>query len=197
MTDIVLTPITSGYNLSKINTNFEAVQDVINNDVLHATGGNNVMNQDLDLNGNDLLNININPNDPGSLVTVGAGDLRWYNVSGDTLEGQLDADDNIITGLPAAINPTDAVRKQEFDSEVSARTSADVALQNQLNGTTPPLASAFSVISWHDQHVTTSVNIPANKNAWSFGPVVTIDAGQTVTIGTNSHWTIANGQVSP
>lgn len=57
MTDIVLTPITSGYNLSKINANFVKVQDVINGGVLHTTGGNNTMQQDVDMNSNRILNL--------------------------------------------------------------------------------------------------------------------------------------------
>ena len=32
-----------------------------------------------------------------------------------------------------------------------------------------------------------------HKNAWSFGPTITMDAGQTITLGLNSFWTIANG----
>lgn len=81
MTDIVLTPITSGYNLAKINANFVKVQDVVNNDVLHNIGGNNVMHQQLDMNFNKILNASTDLNDPGSLVTVGAGDTRWYRIN--------------------------------------------------------------------------------------------------------------------
>jgi hypothetical protein len=197
MTDIVLTPITSGYNLSKINANFDKVEDAINSDVLHVRGGNNTMHQDLDMNGYDLLNININPDNPGSLLTVEAADLRYYNIAGDTLEGTLNAGGNFLTGLPEAVEPTDAIRKQEFDEEVNSRVAADESLQDQLNGTNPPMGSAFSVISWHGQHVTNSIVIPDDVNAWSFGPVMTIDPGQVVTIGDNSFWTVANGEVQP
>lgn len=193
MTDIVLTPITSGYNLSKINSNFDKIEEAINSDVVHVRGGNNTMYQDLDLNGNDLLNVNINPDNPGSLVTIEAGDLRWYNVAGDTLTGPMEVDGNTVTGLRAATDPTDAVRKQELDSETNSRVDADINLQEQLNGTNPPMGSAFSEISWHSQLVANSIAIPPNRNAWSFGPTMSIGVGQTVVIGTNSFWTIANG----
>lgn len=56
MTDIVLTPVTTGYNISSINTNFAKVQDKINSDILQVRTGDNVMYQDLDLNSNRLLN---------------------------------------------------------------------------------------------------------------------------------------------
>lgn len=197
MTDIVLTPITSGYNLAKINANFAKVQDSINEEVVHNIGGNNVMHQDLDMNGFDLLNVNIDPDNPGSLLTKEAADLLYYNVSGDTLTGPMQVGGNTITGLKAPVEPTEAVRKQELDEEVSARVAGDVSLQEQLVGTNPPMGSAFSVISWHDQSVTNSITIPNNKNAWSFGPTVTVASGQVVTIGSGSFWTIANGEVQP
>jgi hypothetical protein len=196
MTDITLTPITSGYQLSKFNDNFDTIENVINDEVLHTTGGNNTMQQDLDLNGFDLLNINIDPTNPGSLLTVAAGDLRYYNITGDTLEGTLDANDNVITGLPVAQNPTDAVRKQELDSEIGSRVVADESLQDQINGTNPPMGSAFSIISWHDQIINNSIVIPDNKNAWSFGPTLTLGVGQVVEIPVNSFWTVANGAVT-
>ena len=195
MTDIALLPITSGYSVSKINGNFVEIQEAINNDVVHRQGGNNVMLQDLDMNGNALLNLATDPDNPDSMLTVGDADLRYVNATGDTMSGVLDMDGSVVTGLDVAVGPTDAIRKLEFDTEVSARTSADESLQDQINGTTPPLASAFSVISWHDQNVANSIVIPDDKNAWSFGPVLTIDVGQTVTIGTGSFWTVANGEV--
>lgn len=193
MTDIVLIPITSGYNLSKINGNFVEIQNSINSDVVHVQGGNNTMFQDLDLNGNALLNVATDPNNPDSMLTVAEGDLRYYNVLGDTLEGPMDVDGNTITGLKEAEAPTEAVRKQELDLEINARVDADINLQEQLNGVNPPMGSAFSEISWHSQLIANSIAIPDNVNAWSFGPTMTIGVGQVVEVGTNSFWTIANG----
>jgi len=73
--------------------------------------------------------------------------------------------------------------------------AANANIQSQLAGEVPLEASAFSPISWHDPIIENSVTIPENKNAWSFGPTITIDAGQTITLGLNSFWTIANGEV--
>ena len=193
MTDIVLIPITSGYNLSKINGNFVEIQNTINNDVLHVQGGNNTMYQDLDMNGNALLNVATDPGNPGSILTVAEGDVRYYNITGDTLEGTLNAGQQTITNLKEAEAPTEAMRKQEFDEEVDARVGADISLQDQLNGTNPPMGSAFSIVSWHGQLIANSIAIPDNVNAWSFGPTITIGVGQVVEIGTDSFWTIANG----
>lgn len=78
--------------------------------------------------------------------------------------------------------------------ESRARAAGDAYLQSQLTGNVPLQASAFSVISWHDQKINSSVTIPPNKNAWSFGPVIDIASGQVVTIGSGSYYTIANGK---
>lgn len=193
MTDIILTPITSGYNLSKINANFDKIEDAINSDVLHVRGGNNTMYQDLDMNSFALLNVKMDPDNPDSIVTVAEGDARWYNVDGDMLTGTMDVNSQVVTGLKPSVNPTDAVPKQELTDEINARVDADFSLQDQLNGVNPPMGSAFSIISWHDQIITNSIAIPDNKNAWSFGPTITIAAGQVVSIPVNSFWTIANG----
>lgn len=203
MTDIVLNPITSGYNLGKINANFDVVQDVINNDVVHNIGGNNTMHQDLDMNGFDLLNININPSNPESLLTREAADGLYYNVAGDKLTGAMDVNGQPVNNLRVPLNASEPVRKDMLDLERTQRQTgdfnlalADAALQSQISSGAPLSASAFSVISWHDKVVPNSVTIPANKNAWSFGPVVTVAVGQVVTVGTNSFWTIANGEVN-
>lgn len=68
-----------------------------------------------------------------------------------------------------------------------------MSLQAQLTGNVPLAASAFSEISWHGQVVRNSVTIPPDKNAWSFGPTMTVAPGQVVRIGEGSHWTIASG----
>lgn len=52
-------PITSGYNVSKINDNFQSLQTKIDQVTLSSQDGQNVMYQDFDLNNNDLLNVNI------------------------------------------------------------------------------------------------------------------------------------------
>lgn len=195
MSDVTLLQIASGYNLSSINYNFQLVEDKINDEVLHRVGGNNTMNQDLDMNGFSILNASVDVNDPSSLLTVGDADARYYNIVGDTLQGNLNAGGYKLTGLGLPLAGTDAVRKDQLDAEIAARAAGDANLQAQLTGNVPLEASAFSVISWHDQNVANSVTIPDNKNAWSFGPTITIDLGQVVTIGTGSFWTIANGAV--
>lgn len=196
MSDIILTDITSGYQLSKINDNFDKIEEVINDEVMHTVGGNNVMHQNLDMNSFSILNADVDPNDPNSMLTVGVADGRYYNVAGDTLTGTMQVNNQTITGLKAPVGPTEAVRKVDLDNEAASRAQGDASLQDQLNGTNPPMGSAFSIISWHDQIITNSINIPAGKNAWSFGPTITLALGQVVEIGLGSFWTVANGAVA-
>lgn len=57
MGDITLNNVSSGYNLSKINDNFSILEDIINDTVLHLSGGNNVMQQQLDMNSQRIINL--------------------------------------------------------------------------------------------------------------------------------------------
>ncbi|QHJ80882.1 MAG: hypothetical protein [Bacteriophage sp.] len=195
---IELTTVNSGYNLSAINNNFQALQQVLNSNILWRTGsvaGESLMNRDLDMNGNAILNIGVDLNNPESLLTLNVADARYYNISGDVLEGDMDAGQHRIKNLQAPSSQYDAVRKLELDQETAYRQGADASLQEQMTGNVPLEASAFSQISWHDQVIPNSVTIPDNKNAWSFGPQMEIEQGQLVTVGAGSSWTIANGRV--
>ena len=60
MSKIELDPITSGYNLSKINSNFQRLEEELNNKVLYRQiqdGEPNAMSENLDMNSNDILNV--------------------------------------------------------------------------------------------------------------------------------------------
>lgn len=188
--------------VSKINANFQKIEDWANINALWRSGLTagqaNQMNTPLDMNGYAILNAGVDLTDPDSLLTLQAGNSLYVNVAGDMMVGQLSVQE------PAG--PTNPVRKDAFDAEVQTRTSrdaqieqgyksADANLQSQISGGAPLEASAFSPISWHDQVVENSVDIPDNKNAWSFGPTMSVGAGATVSVGDNSFWTIANGEV--
>lgn len=195
---IELNDVTSGYNLSAINTNFQRIEDALNDSVVWRKGsvaGEALMERDLDMNSHAILNIGVDLSNPGSLLTVAAADLRYYNITGDTLEGTLNAGSNRITGLPPSQGISDAVPKQELLNESTYRQQADANLQAQITGDIPLEASAFSEISWHGQEIVNSLTIPANKNAWSFGPQMEIKEGQLVTISPGSTWTVADGRV--
>lgn len=131
MTDIVLTPITSGYNLAKINANFVKLQNVVNNDIIHNVGGNNVMHQPLDMNFNKLLNVYTDLNDPNSLLSLGVADSRYYNVAGDLLTGPMNAGFQRINNLPMPLTQNEAARKIDVDN---ARAYAEALTAGVIGG---------------------------------------------------------------
>lgn len=114
----------------------------------------------------------------------------------------FDAEGRRITNLQDARSGSDAATLNNVTSAVNsavraeedARAAADANIQQQLGGQIPLESSAFSPISWHDQEISNSVNIPAGVNAWSFGPEIQIDQGQIITIGEGSSWTVADGE---
>ena len=209
MAKITLSNVASGYNRQSINTNFEEIETALEDKVLYRdnpTGEPNQMEQDIDMNGNSILNYDTDLTNTSSLISVGAADTRYVNSDGDSMSGNLDMGSNKLTDLPAGSDSGDSVNYQQLVTEKNAReaadtaeqnsrTSADASLQSQISGSTTLEASAFSEISYHGQTVENSVTIPDNKNAWSFGPTMSIAALQTVTVGTGSFWTIANGEV--
>lgn len=95
MSKIELDPITSGYNTSKINSNFQAIEDELNNKVLYRQiqdGEPNAMSENLDMNSNRIINLPdaISESEPITLKQLIAVD------SGDAL--QLKADLASIAG---------------------------------------------------------------------------------------------------
>lgn len=119
-----LDPITSGYQLSKINTNFQKVEDALNNTVLRrdglSQGEDNSMKNNLDMNSHSILNATVDVTNPRSLITVGKADARYYNVDGDTLTGPMDANNQRIQQLPEPVTPAEPARKKELDDLVRA-----------------------------------------------------------------------------
>lgn len=192
---LTLNNLTTGYNISLLNANFQAIQTWANSFPLLTQSGQNTMSQDLDMNSHSLLNLATDYSDPSSMVTLGFLQSNYMPFAGGTFTGNVSMGGKVLTGLTAPSDATDAVRNQDLQAENAGRVAADQNLQAQISGGQPLEASAFSPISWHVQTINNSVAIPANVNAWSFGPTIAIASGQTVTIGTGSFWTVANGQV--
>lgn len=140
---IVLNNITSGYNLAKINANFQNIEDYINDKLLAradtGVAGEAMMERALDMNGNKILNIYVDVDDANSLLTVGVADTRYYNVAGDTLTGTMQVNGQTITGLPFPATATSPVRKQEFDATNEALSSETA---NRIAGDAATLFSA-------------------------------------------------------
>lgn len=129
----------------------------------------------------------------GRALTLGTNDVDGA--------GAYRAKGNRISNLGDPLYDTDAANKRYVNGQVLGeaiqRQAADANLQAQISGGIPVTASAFSEVSWHGQTINNSLTIPPGKNAWSFGPVMTIAPGQTVTVGSGSFYTIADGELHP
>src|SRR5690625_2850013 len=100
---IDLENVASGFSTGIINDNFRRLEEYINNNLLNRdgteTGEANQMELPLDMNSNPVLNASVDPDDPGSLLTVEAADSRYVNVTGDKMTGPLDMGGNDISGV--------------------------------------------------------------------------------------------------
>lgn len=150
MSDITLNQITSGYNIGKINNNFDTIEDAVNNGVLHLVGGNNVMLQDLDmnskniLNGNDIYAKRIYLN--GVLLVPGSGGgggsttvITWGEIGGSILN-QSDLQsaisgettqringDGALSSRIDVVSATAGANTAAINTEKTARASGDAA----------------------------------------------------------------------
>tara|TARA_Y100001951_G_C11298065_1_gene277578 strand:+ start:29641 stop:30252 length:612 start_codon:yes stop_codon:yes gene_type:complete len=197
---IELDDIGSGFSRGKINLNFQRIEDYINDNLLHRdgveTGQANQMENDLDLNGYALLNVSVDVEDPSSLLTVGDGDSRYINTTGDSMTGGL-----------SVLQPTQnshPIRRDQFDTEHNERVSreneiednyqaSDASLQAQITEASPIAAAERPAIQWHSQIIENSMVIPDNVNAFSAGPVMTLADGVSITLGDNSVYTLLDG----
>lgn len=129
---------------------------------------------------------------------VDQSDAATLNQVGESSEGDRSYTDAQVAAERNAriadVDQEEVERKAADAKERNARQAADANLQAQIGGQEPLESSAFSPISWHDQVIENSTDIPPNKNAWSFGPTMTIAEGQAVTVGPGAFYTIANGQ---
>lgn len=182
--------IKSGYDLYSINYNFTLLEQKFDEKLDRKTSSQgNEMRQDLDMNGNDILNIGEN----SDILTKENADERYVNVDGDSMTGPLSVQPPTLNQHAAQYGQVVSAL-DKIAAEKQQRQSADANLQSQITNSQPLEGSAFSPISWHKQVVENSVTIPDGVNAWSFGPTMTVASGQVVEVGTNSFWTIADGE---
>lgn len=90
----------------------------------------------------------------------------------------------------------DFVTSSQFNRERNQRQSSDASLQQQIIDAAPLQAAETPVISWHPQLLSNSIAIPANMNARTIGPGITLADGVSVTLEDGAKWTILNGAVN-
>jgi len=122
MSDITLKEIKSGFNLSKINDNFEKIEEVINTEIIHSVGSNNIMSQDLDMNSKRLLNL---PVPLGDTEPLRKGDITSSTV-GATVQF---VDDSIAA---KAIKPHKTLVAAVVDTEL--KVGMVLNIEDRANG---------------------------------------------------------------
>lgn len=147
MSKIDLDPITSGYNLSKINANFQKVEDELNNKVLYRNppaGEPNSMSSNLDMNSRSILNaskISSNILELGGVQVVPTNlAIDPYNGTSEALRrSYAEAGYNLVAG--------------SFETGGTVTTASDVLLYESVgkaysySGTLPHTISAGSTPS--------------------------------------------------
>ena len=108
MTKIVLDTVSSGYNLGKINANFEKIEDQLNDKVLYRDNTStptepNELEQDLDMNSNRILNLPVptSPTEP----------LRHGDITSDETGATVQYVDDSVAVVQADVDniPTDII----------------------------------------------------------------------------------------
>ena len=99
-----ITTVASGFqSTATINNNFQNLRDAFDNTLSLDGSTPNAMNADLDMNGNDIINVgSANGN---AIITVNTGDARYVNTSGDTMTGSLNTPALYTNGLYINGNP--------------------------------------------------------------------------------------------
>ena len=176
MTDIVLGDIGSGYDRSIINNNFTILENVVNNDILHLEGGNNILRQSIDMDDNNIININqLNANEGNfvSKITVGGTD---YEVTLQNLVAEAEAarDAAQVSETNAAQSASDAAV-----SETNASNTLD-EFQDQYWGayaTEPALSPVGNPATAGDLYFNTT---DALMKVYDAGSMTWINASSSV-----------------
>ncbi len=114
MSKITLPDITSGYNLSAINSNFQKIEDELNNKVLYRQiqdGEPNAMSENLDMNSNRIINLPdaISESEPVTLRQLISVD------SGDSLQLRADLASNAGSSfIGTASGRTQASKNEDY-----------------------------------------------------------------------------------
>lgn len=146
MSKIDLDPITSGYNLSKINANFQKVEDELNNKVLYRSspaGEPNSMSSNLDMNGLSILNaskISSNVLELGGVQVVPTNlAVDPYNGTREALRrSYAEAGYNLVSGSfevgGVLINANDVLLQESTGKAFSGPAGTVVAGTNPIGG---------------------------------------------------------------
>lgn len=201
MTKITLPDITSGYNLSAINSNFQKVEDELNNKVLYRQvqdGEPNQMKKNLDMNGNDILNAdNISTNnlflDGREVIPEGLVNEAALDALNQFKTDLADVDGVELVGYKEGMNLDDLINTEPLvvTPFITAALTHQAGFQDAVNAGNVRVPSG-SVIN-----ISGEITIPANR-------LIIVDKGATLTSNgrftaygvNNVHWIIHGSVIS-
>lgn len=126
MAKVSLTTVTNGFNVSAINDNFTQIAEQLNNKVLYRdnpSGEPNQMQNDLDMNGNNLLNIG----------SISADTISINGVDLNTIVAEIEADASLASSNASAA----------LTLATTANTNANTALTT-ANGLNAQISTAVT-----------------------------------------------------
>lgn len=132
MSKIVLDEITSGYQLSKVNENFQKIEDELNNRVLYRNapdGEANTVEKDIDLNGKKLYNV---------------GDIQFQGF--DSLEDLLERTTTAAEESEASRDAAEVAAENAAISAASASTYSGSAVVRTFSGNGSTVAFNLTAI---------------------------------------------------
>lgn len=141
MSKIILDSVASGYDLSKVNANFQKIEDELNDKVLYRNnpvGEPNALITDVDVNGKSLYNLPT-PTLEHQAVPKGYAD-DVINIASDY------ADAAAISAAAALVSENNAASSESnaASSEANALASANAAALSEANAAASELAAATS-----------------------------------------------------
>lgn len=143
MTNIVLTPVNSGYNLVGINANFDLIEDTINSHVLGLDNGSNTMAQAIDMNSWQIINLADGVFD-GDAVNLGQVKALIASGSGNgTGSGSTQDDDSDLETRIG--NAEDEL--SDHEDRITANTSGIVVLQASVTENEGNITSQSQLIT--------------------------------------------------
>lgn len=104
----VTTVATGYYGRQALNTNFENIQEAFDNTLSRDGSTPNQMEADIDLNGNDLLNVGTIDVENLSISGVGIPDLDELVEISATIEGQIDTIEGLADGIEQQVDEVEA-----------------------------------------------------------------------------------------
>ena len=109
MAKITLNDITSGYNVNRINSNFQAIEDAINNELLsrNPQGEANSLQDLIDMNSNRIINLP-DPENDSEPVTLGSVQTFLDRATGANVVSETAPTAGLRQGL-RWYKPSDAV----------------------------------------------------------------------------------------